>query len=59
MNMARLEFGIMNIAPRLRPEYNDYEPEKYHFISVNDENIEPLLKELSTFIKKSGPMSRK
>lgn len=45
--MARHEFGIMDIAPMLGQEYNDYEPEKYHCISVDDENIVPLLKELS------------
>ena len=47
MNMARHEFGIMDIAPRLEQEYNGYEPEKYHCISVDDENIMPLLKDLS------------
>lgn len=45
--MARHEFGIIDIAPRLGQEYNDYEPEKYHCISVDDENIVPLLEELS------------
>ena len=47
MNMAKHEFGIMDIAPTLKQEYNKYEPEKYHCISVEDEYIEPLLKELS------------
>lgn len=48
MNMARHEFGMMDTAPSLEQEYNDYEPEKYHCISVEDENIEPLLKAVST-----------
>ena len=47
MNMAKHEFGIMDIAPTLKQEYNKYEPEKYHCISVEDEYIESLLKELS------------
>lgn len=47
MNMAKHEFGIMDIAPTMEQEYNDYEPEQYHCVSVEDENIEPLLKELS------------
>ena len=45
--MAKHEFGIMDIAPTLKQEYNKYEPEKYHCISVEDEYIESLLKELS------------
>ena len=45
--MAKHEFVIMDIAPTLKQEYNKYEPEKYHCISVEDEYIEPLLKELS------------
>ena len=45
--MAKHEFGIMDIAPTLKQEYNKYEPEKYHCISVEDEYIGPLLKELS------------
>lgn len=45
--MAKHEFGIMDIAPTLKQEYNKYEPEKYHCISVEDEYIEPLLKEFS------------
>ena len=45
--MAKHEFGIMDIAPTLKQEYNKYEPEKYHCISVEDEYIESQLKELS------------
>ena len=47
MNMAKHEFGIMDIAPTPKQEYNKYEPEKFHCISVEDEYIESLLKELS------------
>lgn len=46
--MAKHEFGIMDIAPNLEQEYNDYEPDKYHCVSVIDEDIVPFLKEFST-----------
>ena len=45
--MAKHEFGIMYTAPTIEQDYNNYEPEKYHCISVEDDNIEPLLKEFS------------
>lgn len=45
--MAKHEFGIMDKAPTLEQEYNDYKPEKYHCISVEDEDIESLLEDLS------------
>lgn len=45
--MAKHEFGIMDVAPTFEQEYNNYEPEKYHCISVDDGDIEPLLKEFS------------
>lgn len=47
MNMAKHEFGIMDVAPMLEQEYNNYEPEKYDCISVHDDYIEPLLEKLS------------
>ena len=45
--MAKHEFGIMDAAPTLEQKYNNYEPEKYHCISVADDAIEPLMKEFS------------
>lgn len=45
--MAKHEFGIMDEAPTIEREYNEYEPEKYRCISVKDEDIEALLKYLS------------
>lgn len=45
--MAKHEFGIMDVSPTLEQEYNKYEPEKYHCISVEDESIEPMLEEFS------------
>ena len=41
--MAKHEFGIMDIPPTQEQEYNTYEPEKYHCLSVEDEIIESLL----------------
>lgn len=40
--MARHEFGIMQIPPKSGERYDEYEPEKYHCISVDDDFIEPL-----------------
>jgi len=45
--MAKHEFGIMKVAPRLNKRYDTYEPEKYKCISVDDDYIEPLLERLS------------
>ena len=45
--MAKYEFGIMDKTPILEQEYNDYKPEKYHCISVGDEDIKSLLEDLS------------
>lgn len=45
--MAKHEFGIMQIAPVTGQRFDDYEPEKYDCISIPDDDMEPLLKELS------------
>lgn len=45
--MAKHEFGIMNISPKLNERYDTYEPEKYDCISVHDDYIESLLDKLS------------
>jgi hypothetical protein len=48
INMAKHEFGMMDKAPTMVQEFNDYEPQKYHCIAVDDCYIEPLTSELST-----------
>lgn len=45
--MAKHEFGIMKITPKLNERYDAYEPEKYDCLSVDDDYIEPLLEKLS------------
>ena len=40
--MATHEFGLLPEAPVPGRRYDDYEPEKYHCISVDDVWIEPL-----------------
>lgn len=45
--MAKHEFGIMNVSPKLNKRYDSYEPEKYDCISVHDDYIEPLLEKLA------------
>ncbi len=40
--MAKHEFGIMETAPLPHVRYDEYEPEKYNCISVDDDYIEPL-----------------
>ncbi len=44
--MLTHKFGIMDRAPRLDEYYDDYEPEKYNCVTVNDEIICPLLEEV-------------
>ncbi len=45
--MAKHEFGIMKITPKLNERYDTYEPEKYDCISIHDDFIEPLLDKLA------------
>ena len=40
--MAAHEFGMMSQDPTPGTRYDEYEPEKYHCISVDDDWIEPL-----------------
>lgn len=44
--MTAHEFGIMQTEPEYGNQFEKYEPEKYGCISVNDDCIEPLLKQL-------------
>ena len=46
--MARHEFGIIDEISKSLNEYEkNYDPEKYNCISVDDEFIEPLIKEFN------------
>ena len=45
--MATHEFGLLPEAPVPGRRYDDYEPEKYHCISVDDVWIEPLAEKLA------------
>ncbi|MCC8131027.1 MAG: hypothetical protein LUC38_09820 [Oscillospiraceae bacterium] len=44
--MAKHEFGIMEKEPIIGKRYDKYEPEKYHCISVDDEQIEAIAPKL-------------
>ena len=41
--MAKHEFGIMQIVPQKGKRYDEYEPQKYDCISVNDDYIENIV----------------
>jgi hypothetical protein len=41
--MAKHEFGIMQTPPRAGKRYDEYEPEKYGCISVNDDYLEDIV----------------
>lgn len=45
--MAYHEFGIMQNPPKKGKRYDKYEPKKYKCISVNDDDIENIIKKLS------------
>ena len=45
--MARHEFGIMQNAPEPRKRYDEYEPQKYNCMSVDDDYIEKIVANLS------------
>ncbi len=40
--MAKHEFGMMPHAPQHGVRYDDYEPERYHCIAVEDDIIETV-----------------
>ena len=40
--MAKHEFGIMDSPPEKGRRYDEYEPQKYNFISVNDDYLEDI-----------------
>ena len=45
--MPKHEFGMMHTAPKPDQVFQNYEPEKYSCIVVDDTYIEPLLPKLS------------
>ena len=45
--MAYCHFGIMQTAPENGKRYDDFEPEKYNCISVNDNHIEVIVEKLT------------
>jgi len=47
--MAKHEFGIMEKAPVMGQRYDEYEPERYNCISVNDDYIENIQEQLLVF----------
>lgn len=40
--MAKHEFGIMENAPKPGKRYDEYEPQKYNCISVDDDYVEKI-----------------
>ena len=42
--LARHKFGIMQNAPKPRKRYDEYEPKKYNYISVDDDYIDLQIK---------------
>ena len=47
--MAKHDFGIMDIAPLPGKRYAKYEPQKYKCISIDDDYIEKIQKQLCAF----------
>ena len=41
--MATHEFGMMQNAPINNERFDEYEPNKYHCIVIDDDFIEPIL----------------
>ena len=44
--MAKHDFGIMQAEPKKGQRYDNYNPEEYNCISVDDDDILPLLEKL-------------
>ena len=44
--MAKHEFGIIMNTPQQNERYDEYEPWKYDCISINDKNLENVVKSL-------------
>lgn len=48
--MAKHEFGLMETDPVPGVRYDEYEPQKYNCISIDDDYLESLLPELAEFV---------
>ena len=48
--LARHEFGIMQQDPKPRKRYDEYEPQKYNCISVDDDYVEKIDASLSNIV---------
>ena len=48
--MAKHEFGILAETPRPGKIFDEYEPEKFNCISIDDDYIYPLLEQLSELL---------
>lgn len=46
--MAKHNFGIMQTAPEKGKRFDNYTPQEYNCISVDDDDILPLLEKLRT-----------
>lgn len=47
--MAKHEFGIMESAPISGQRYDEYDPQKYNCISIDDDYIEGIQEQLLIF----------
>ena len=47
--MAKHEFGIMETTPVRGKRYDEYEPEKYGCISIDDDYIECIQEQMDVF----------
>ena len=48
--MSKHNFGIMNNKPMNEEKFDEYEPNKYNCISVDDDFIESILSELKNIL---------
>ncbi len=48
--MSQHEFGIINYIPVPDVSFDEYEPEKYNCIVVDDDFVEPLLEKLNIHV---------
>ncbi len=45
--MPKHEFGIMQVNPKKGKRFDDYQHQKYNCISVDDDDLLPLLKKMN------------
>ena len=46
--MAKHEFGIMQNKPNNQEKFDEYNPDKYNCITIDDDFIEPILMDLQS-----------